>query len=108
MSASRTEALVRPPSNEESRRPDTKKVHFRLRAEPGSAVFVAGSFNDWNPNRHRLEDATGTGDYRATLGLKPGRFEYKFVSDGVWCVDPECPDWARNNYGSLNSVLTVE
>jgi 1,4-alpha-glucan branching enzyme len=82
-------------------------VTFTLNANPGSLVAVAGSFNDWDPLRHPLTDADGTGCYRVTLALAPGSYEYKFVINGTWCVDPNCPDWAQNEYGTLNSVRKV-
>ncbi|OGV61801.1 MAG: hypothetical protein A2498_16250 [Lentisphaerae bacterium RIFOXYC12_FULL_60_16] len=82
-----------------------KRIKFQLQAEPGCEVFVAGSFNGWNPKKNRLKFAAGV--YATTLVVTPGRHEYKFVVDGVWCVDPSCPEWAPNGLGSLNSVLTV-
>jgi 1,4-alpha-glucan branching enzyme len=83
------------------------RVQFNFRAEPGKKVFVAGTFNDWNPSQYALTDADGTGCYAASVDIPAGHIQYKFVVDGVWCVDPECPDWVRNQYGSLNSVMTV-
>ncbi len=83
-----------------------KRVTFELRAEPGSEVFVAGDFNDWAPAKRPLVYDESV--YKATLLLPKGRHEYKFLIDGIWCVDPECADWVPNDQGSLNSVLYVE
>ena len=82
-----------------------RRVTFRLKAADGKEVCVAGTFNDWNPAANRLKFKDG--EYRTTLLLPPGRYEYKFVIDGIWCVDPACPDWAPNGFGALNSVMTV-
>lgn len=82
-----------------------KKVVFQFKGDPDSAVFVAGTFNGWNPKKHRLTFSDGV--YTAALPLLPGRYEYKFVVDGAWCVDPDCPNWVPNEFGSLNSVITV-
>jgi 1,4-alpha-glucan branching enzyme len=84
-----------------------KRVQFEVQAEPGSHVFVTGTFNDWDPVGKRMLDKTGEGRFKAGLMLAPGTYEYKFVINGVWCVDPDCPDWAHNDLGSLNSVVTV-
>lgn len=84
-----------------------KKVSFRVAAEPGSEVFVAGTFNNWAPRRHRMPDKPGSGVYQAELVLRPGRHEYKFVVNGEWRADPDCPEWTPNAHGSLNSVITV-
>ena len=84
-----------------------KKVSFQLTAEPGSEVFVAGTFNQWDAGQHRMRDNPHSGVYRIALVLPPGRHEYKFVVNGEWRVDPNCPEWVPNDKGSLNSVLSV-
>lgn len=82
-----------------------KRTAFKVSAEAGSEVYVAGDFNDWNPKKNRLKFKSGS--YSANVMLVPGKYEYKFVIDGVWCVDPECAEWAPNGLGSLNSVINV-
>jgi 1,4-alpha-glucan branching enzyme len=84
-----------------------KRVRFELPAEPGSRVFVAGTFNDWSPTANPLKDNPGSGHCKATLSIPPGRHEYKFVVNGEWRVDPNCTAWAPNELGSLNSVILV-
>jgi 1,4-alpha-glucan branching enzyme len=84
-----------------------RKVSFQVASEPGSEVFVAGSFNNWDPKQHSLRDNPDSGRYKTTVVLPPGRHEYKFIINGRWCADPNCPDWAPNDHGSLNSVITV-
>ncbi len=85
-----------------------KRVSFAVAAEPGSQVFVSGSFNDWDPQGKPLVDKKGDGNYAATVSLEPGTYEYKFVINGVWSVDPNCKEWIQNSLGTLNSVLHVE
>lgn len=84
-----------------------KRVSFQLITEPGSKVSVAGSFNDWDPESTPLKDKANNGTFTRSILLEPGRYEYKFVIDGVWCVDPECREWVPNNEGSLNSVIQI-
>jgi hypothetical protein len=55
-----------------------------------------------------MSDKAGDGQYATSLVMSKGRYEYKFVINGVWCLDPECPEWVANNYGSLNSVVIVD
>jgi len=86
----------------------SKKVTFRLKTESGRKVFVAGTFNNWDAEKNPMKEKRGTGLYSATISLPKGRYEYKFVVDGIWMVDPECPEWVANSFGSLNSVLNVE
>ncbi len=83
-----------------------RRVKFQIRADANSKVSVAGTFNDWDPDRHVLKCK---GDmFELNVLLEPGQYQYKFVVNGTWCVDPERSDWAPNEYGSLNSVVTVE
>lgn len=84
-----------------------KRVVFHVKADPGSEVCVAGSFNGWQRGRKVLRDEDGSGRYTGALLLQPGRYEYKLIVNGIWTVDPDCPDWVANEYGSLNSVLEV-
>jgi 1,4-alpha-glucan branching enzyme len=83
-------------------------VKFEFRAEPGADVYVVGSFNDWDPTQTRLRDESGDGCYFATLALAPGRYEYKFVVNGQWCIDPQFQDPIVNRFNTLNGVLTVK
>ncbi|HRR33783.1 MAG TPA: glycogen-binding domain-containing protein [Kiritimatiellia bacterium] len=87
--------------------PKNQRVLFSVRAEPGSKVFLAGSFNNWDPTAKEMIDKKGDGVFTATLLLPPGEYQYKFVIDGTWCADPECPDWVQNDHGTLNSVKRV-
>ena len=84
-----------------------KKVPFEVSAKPGSQVFVAGTFNNWNPTSNPLKDNPDSGHYKAVLSLPKGTHEYKFIVNGVWAADPKCPDQAPDGCGSLNSVLHV-
>ncbi len=83
-----------------------KKVSFQLTTKPGSKVFVAGSFNGWNPTQLPMPESP-KGEYKITMTLQPGRHEYKFVVNGEWILDPLCSDCHPNSVGSLNSVVAV-
>lgn len=82
-----------------------KRMKFKIQDEEGSEVFVAGTFNGWNPGKNKLRFKAGI--YTTSILLSKGRYEYKFVVNGTWCVDPKCPEWTPNGLGSLNSVITV-
>ena len=88
--------------------PAGRRVTFQLAANPKSDVFLAGTFNNWDPARHRMKDTRNNGKYTITLVLPKGQYEYKFVVNGSWMVDPECQNWVRNSLGTLNSLITVE
>ncbi len=84
-----------------------RKISFQVTAEPGSEVFVAGSFNNWDPTQYRMPDNPGSGHCKTTLVLPAGRHEYKFVVNGEWRADPDCAESVPNDQGSLNSVIAV-
>ena len=88
-------------------KPKVKRVTFKVRADPGSKVAVAGDFNKWDASANPLADPNGTGDFSAALSLAAGTYEYKFVINGTWCVDPDCTEWIQNSLGTLNSVCKV-
>ena len=78
---------------------------FRLNAYPHARlVTLAGEFNGWNPVS--LPFIRQNGEWVCTLGLEPGRYEYKLIIDGVWTPDPENPEVTVNE-GNLNSVMVV-
>jgi 1,4-alpha-glucan branching enzyme len=84
-----------------------RDVRFELAAGPGSKVFVAGTFNGWDPTVNPLKDNPDSGHFKATLCVPKGIHEYKFVVDGAWIADPNCPETVPDGHGSINSVLCV-
>ena len=82
-------------------------VNLSYEDVPGRTVMVAGSFNNCQPEKQML-DKKGEGVYRCQLRLSPGEYQYKFVVDGVWCLDSSNPNFVPNDIGSLNSVLLVK
>jgi 1,4-alpha-glucan branching enzyme len=82
------------------------EVEFRARAAPESVVFLAGSFNSWDPAAHHMRHI-GDGLFQARVTLPPGRHEYKFVVNGEWMIDEECDRWVPNSAGTLNSVIDL-
>lgn len=83
----------------------TEPTYFQVSAGPGSTVCVTGTFNNWNPRQYQMLYDADAGIFRITLELPPGRHEYKFVVNGEWRCDPNCPDWVVNEHGTLNSVI---
>ncbi len=92
-------------SMEASTRDKKRRVQFRAAAPLGSAVFVAGSFNKWDPRATPMKE--GPGGYAATVLLLPGRYEYKFVINGEWVTDSRGFETVPNGVGSRNSVMVI-
>ncbi|XP_047337230.1 protein PTST, chloroplastic [Impatiens glandulifera] len=56
------------------------------------SVQVMGSFNSWNQGEYLSPEYNGTfSKFMATLMLRPGRYEIKFLVDGEWRLSPELP-----------------
>lgn len=85
-----------------------KRVVLSLHAEHGADVFVAGTFNNWNPDQKQLSFSKEKGIYSCTLMLEPGTYEYKFRVNNAWTIDQNNPNFTRNDLGTLNNVLIVQ
>ncbi len=87
-------------------RPTEKPVDFSLKEPAAKSASLAGSFNDWDPKRTPLRKEK-KGEWKTTLWLPPGRYEYRFVVDGRWLSDPGAKESVANSFGSTNSVIVV-
>ncbi|MDV6031432.1 MAG: glycoside hydrolase family 13 [Phycisphaera sp. RhM] len=92
---------------------DTEQAtEFECHAPEAEKVFLAGSFNEWNPEVTPM-DKTDNGKWTAKLKLEPGRYEFKFVVDGQWCCEAnchasaECAQCVPNDFGTMNRVCEV-
>ena len=83
-------------------------VRFLMLRPGAQAVEVRGSWNDWAAPGiagEQIQNGVWVADLR---GLPPGRYEYKFLVDGVeWRDDPGNPRKAPDGQGRFNSVLLV-
>ncbi|HVZ18854.1 MAG TPA: glycogen-binding domain-containing protein [Terriglobales bacterium] len=89
-------------------------VAFVCHPSTAEAVFLAGSFNGWDPTATPMMLGKD-GQWTVSLTLAPGRYEYKFVVDGEWCCEPDCtalspegPHCIMNDFGTMNCVLEVK
>ena len=87
--------------------PRRRKVLFTLKAPAAKEVCLAGNFNQWSGNKHRLKK-NASGVWEKALMLTPGTYEYKYIVDGCWQEDPSNGLSAPNNFGTLNNLLTVK
>ena len=84
-----------------------EKVQFEFSAPEAREVFIAGEFNHWDVRATPLKKEKN-GIWKITLPMTPGRYEYRFLTDGKWENDPSCSGCVPNKFGSLNCVRTVE
>jgi hypothetical protein len=70
-------------------------------------VFVAGDFNNWQPDKTPLQKIGDNGAWQIKLPLASGRYRYRLVVDGQWQQDPYNEKTEMNPFGELNSVLEI-
>ena len=84
----------------------TGNMEFKLNNYSSSRlVTVAGNFNGWNP-MFTLLQKTDQG-WRCTLNLEAGTYQYKFIVDGKWILDPGNPSKQDDGNGNINSIIVV-
>lgn len=64
------------------------------------SVAVAGSFNQWNKNIHRMKFNDSANYWYIEIPLKSGiEYHYKFViNDSLWITDPHAPDVTEDEW----------
>ena len=88
------------------RKPTGRPQTFCFAAPEASQVLLVGDFTQWSARPVTMrKDPDGL--WRATVILEPGSYSYRYIADGEWRDDPECPVRAANPYGSQNAVREV-
>lgn len=71
------------------------------------SVQVMGSFDGWSQGEHLSPEYIGSYmHFSASLFLRPGRYEIKFLVDGEWKLSPELPTTGEGLI--KNNLLVVE
>eukprot|EP00055_Hartaetosiga_balthica_P000754 m.137386 g.137386 ORF g.137386 m.137386 type:complete len:277 (+) comp11645_c0_seq1:62-892(+) len=89
--------------SEENRGDGTVAVSFKWKGM-GTKVAITGSFNNWQAHVPLILQKDGS--FGATINVLPGKYEYKFIVDGDWKVDPQEPV-VKNQLGSFNNLRDV-
>ncbi len=77
---------------------------FRLKGYPeATIVILTGSFNNWNQSQF-VFGKEGE-EWICRIDLNPGTYNYKFIVDGNWLLDPTNANTEEDAAGNLNSVL---
>jgi len=92
---------------EKSFAPDLETVTFTVEAPAANEIYVVGDFNDWKMNDESRLARCENGYWEKRLGLPHGRYRYKFVVDGEWKTDSRNQECEGNEFGTLNSVMSI-
>jgi 1,4-alpha-glucan branching enzyme len=79
---------------------------FSFTAPTALSVQLVGDFTEWRQKPIPMQK--GADDiWRAAVQLPSGKHHYRFLVDGCWQDDPDCPLRVPNPYGSQDSVRQV-
>lgn len=83
-----------------------RRITFKFEDTKAEEVYLVGDFNDWNTESYPMKNV-GNGKWERQIVLQTGKYEYKFMVDGCWMVDPENDQTCQNSFGTYNSVLSL-
>jgi hypothetical protein len=79
---------------------------FFLKGFPGAKkIFIAGSFNNWNPEELSLHKVRN--GWALYLYLREGTHAYKYIVDNNWILDPYNPVVRKDGAGNENSFMSI-
>lgn len=70
-------------------------------------VQLVGDFSDWEPLENSMIQEKGKPMWTGVISLKAGTYQYKFIVDGEWTVDPSNPEVVTTPMGVRNSAVNV-
>jgi 1,4-alpha-glucan branching enzyme len=86
---------------------ELRDIQFVFQGDGAKSVKLAGAFTDWEKGAVEMVKAKD-GKWSIILKLAPGEYQYKFLVDGEWALDPAAKADAWNDLGSTNSWISVE
>jgi hypothetical protein len=87
-------------------RVDGKLVRFYYKGEAHNRVYLTGSFNNWDPFLHLMQEQK-PGFYTITIQLPPGEHFYYFISNGKKQLDPYNSSLGSDVDGMVVSYLDL-
>ena len=83
------------------------KVTFIFKGTPGERVYLAGSFNHWDPFLYKMNENAGPGIYEITIPVRKGTHYYHFIYKGAAYTDPQNQKLAMDINNMEVSVLDI-
>lgn len=68
-----------------------------------SRVYIAGSFNKWDPRKTAMQFVDS--GWLVKLQLVPGKYFYKYIVNGQWITDPNNNLNENDGQGNINSAV---
>ena len=92
--------------NMASNKTEKQKVTFSYVGSDAQTVMLAGDFTGWEQAPVSLKKGKG-GEWKKTIELPAGKYEYRLLVDGQWRDDPQCTTRQPNQFGGQNCVCIV-
>src|SRR3989338_5787414 len=87
---------------------DALKVQtFSISAPEAKNVYIVGDFNSWRADDTSRLELLPDGTWEKKMALRPGDYKYKFIVDGEWRQDPANSRTTTNNFGGVDSLVSV-
>ena len=83
-----------------------RMTQFAFPAASARQVSLAGDFNRWDTKSDPMHKGAD-GVWHLRVALKPGRYEYRFFADEMWCDDPAAREKVANSMGTENCVRMI-
>lgn len=79
---------------------------FELKDYPSAQkVVLSGSFNNWDEEEIELQQ--GDDGWFLDVFVQDGSYEYKYIIDGFWVLDPRNNQTREDGEGNTNSLLNI-
>ena len=90
-----------------SNQPKKRRITFTLKAPEAEEDILMGDFNHWDFKKHPMKK-DHLGMWKKDVVVLPGKYEYKFLVDGRWQIDPKNKNICPNCFGTLNNVIEIK
>lgn len=84
-------------------------AYFKVQKEQATKAYLAGSFNNWDPQALEMKNVDGY--WVVSLELNPGKYEYKYVfiinGNQTWEEDPNAPGYVPDGFGGKNGIFEI-
>lgn len=90
----------------ENRTAGNRMTQFAFPAATALQVSLVGDFNNWDTKAGPMNKGPD-GVWHLGVALNPGRYEYRFFVDEIWCNDPAAQERVANSMGTENCVRIV-
>ena len=85
---------------------NNRRQTFTFIDPKATSVQLVGDFTHWQDEPIEMQKQKD-GEWKASVTLGPGKYQYRFIVDGEWRGDPECTLRVTNPYGSQNAMRQV-